>query len=206
MTTFGTALKEARKHMGWDRRSLATALRMSDKPIGYLETGGGPDWPAADDVLDFMKAYGFVFEEPGRSNPDEFRILRTPKLEHRYFLTLDFRYERNPDRRVHAVARRMRVIGMSMVRRLNQARETASSFDGVELHAPPINRTSFDTVLIGFLEDKDFGPSVDCLVRNREGLRLTADIVPQLWAYGLDAADPVPIEPHSFPNIATNAS
>lgn len=52
--TFGAALKEARKYMGWNQRSLATALRMSDKTIGSLESGGSPDLPAAQDVLDFM--------------------------------------------------------------------------------------------------------------------------------------------------------
>ena len=169
---FRAALKEARKSMGWDQRSLATALRMSDKTIGHLESSGSPDLPAAQDVLDFMKAYGIDFA------PDYLSI-DLPAPEQRYFLTLDFRFEPKQEDWVRDIARRMRIVGMSVVRRFNRAKMTASSYDGVELHAPPINRPSLDAVLKEFLAD--VGLPVDCLVRNRQGLRLTAAQIPEFW-------------------------
>ena len=172
MTEFGTALKEARKGMGWDQRSLGTALRMSDKTIADLETKGHPDLPAAQDALDFMRAYKIEFK-------NDFSIVSVPAIAQRYFLTLDFRFEPDQDERVRVITRRMQVVGMSVVRRLNQARMTASSFDGVELHAPPINKSSFNAVLTEFIED--FGPSIDCLIRNTRGIRLTKEYVPKLW-------------------------
>lgn len=176
MENFGTVLREARKQMGWDQRSFAAALRMSDKTIAELENTGHPDRPAAQDVLDLMRAYGIEFAD------DYSAVTRIPALEERYFLTLDFRFDPKQDERVRAITRRMHVVGLSVVRRLNQARNTASSFDGVELHAPPINRSSLDAVLTEFVDE--FGPSIDCLVRNTRGLRLTAREIPGLWDDG----------------------
>lgn len=185
MQTFNTALKKARRDLGWDQRSLATALRMSDKTIAHLESTGNQSSPAAQDVLDLLEAYGVKFAE------DFSRFTNFPAPQDRYFLTLDFRYESKQDERVHILTRRMRVVGMSIVRRLNQARATGSSFDGVELHVPPVNRISLDDVLKRFLEE--FGPSVDCLVRNAEGFRLTPQNMPTLWDRGLPTSKSIQI-------------
>ena len=173
MTVFGARLKEARKAMGWDQRSLAKALRMSDRTIWSLENTGSPDLPAAQDVLDLMKAYEVKFGE-------DYSFVEPPAPEHRYFLTLDFRFQQNPDKHVNDIARQMRVVGMSVVRRFNKARETASMFDGVELHAPPVNRESLDTVLANFLDELD--SPIGCFVRNRFGMQLTPSEIPNYWS------------------------
>ncbi len=179
MKSFGVVLKEARNLMGWDQRSFATALRMSDKTIANIESRGSPEWPAAQDVLNLMDAYEIKFAR-------DFASSEAPGLKRRYFLTLDFRFDPDQEDRVRIITRRMQVVGMSVVRRLNQARDTMSSFDGAELHVPPINRVSFDTVLSGFV--KEYGP-IDCLVRNRHGMRLTEESIPGLWAFGTQSSD-----------------
>ena len=174
--SFGEALKEARKNMGWDQRSLGAALRMSDKTIGQLELKGQPDRPAAQAVLIFMEAYGIEFEE------DFLSFRKFPQLRQRYFLTLDFRFDADPEKQVQVITRRMRVVGMSVVRRLNKARNTLSNFDGVELHVPEVNLTSFESVLTDFLEE--FGSPIDCLVRNEIGIRLNSkEEIKELWEY-----------------------
>lgn len=182
MSTFGTAIRDARKRMGWDQRSLASALRMSDKTIADLETQGRPQWPAALDVLDLMGAYGIEFTE------DYSPPCKLPDPEERYFLTLDFRFDQDQDKRVQSISRRMQVVGMSIVRRLNQAKMLACSFDGVELHVPPINKTAFHDVLAEFIEtfgtEGQDGRWIDCLVRNEYGTRLTKEkVATDLWDY-----------------------
>ena len=174
MGSFGAALEEARKSMGWDRRSLGTALRMSDKTIGHLESEGEPDLPAARAVVNLMREYGIEFTDDFKS------VQKRPDLRDRYFLTMDFRFDPDQDERVRDITRRMQVVGMSVVRRFNKARNTSSSFDGVELHVPPVNRRSFEAVLEKFLETH--GPS-NCLVRNEKGMRLTREEIPDLWDY-----------------------
>ena len=194
MSTFGTAIRDARKRMGWDQRSFASALRMSDKTIADLETRGRPNWPAAHDVLDFMDVYGIEFEKDGSA----MRIRKMPELQERYFLTLDFQFDREQDKWVQDISRRMRVVGMSVVRRLNRAKIMASSFDAVELHAPPINKLVFRDLLIEFVDkygtefvdkygaEREIELSINCHVRNAEGLRLTKKIVDTtLWNYGI---------------------
>ena len=176
MESFGEALKEARKSMGWDQRSLGAALRMSDKTIGQLELSGRPDQPAAQAVLNLMETYGIVFED------DFLSFRRFPEWKQRYFLTLDFRFDEDPERQVQDIARRMRVVGMSVVRRLNKARNTMSTFDGVELHVPEVNLTTFESVLTDFL--KESGSPIACLVRNEKGIRLNSKKeIKELWEY-----------------------
>ena len=174
--SFPEALKKARKAMGWDQRSLATALRISDKTIGFLERNGSPDLPAAQDVLEFMNAYGVEFADDFSSPP------KVPDPDERYFLTLDFRFDRDPDKQVHDIARRMRVVGMSVVRRLDNAKLMASTYDGVELHIPPVNRGPFEAVLADFLAQPNRNSSVNCLVRNQYPKELTVEDLPSLWA------------------------
>lgn len=176
MTTFPEALKEARKEIGWDQRSLATALRMSDKTIGFLESKGSPDLRAARDVLEFMNAYGVEFADDFSSPP------KVPQPDERYFLTLDFTFDPDPDQRVDDIARRMRVVGMSVVRLLNKAKLMASRYDGVELHVPPVNRGPFEAVLRDFLlAEPNRGLSVNCLVRNERPRKITVEDLPSLW-------------------------
>ena len=195
MEAFRQRLTEARKGMGWDQRSLATALRMSDKTISNLEKEGSPDWPAAQDVIDFMRAYEIEFSENFTS------IENWPDLGRRFFLTLDFRFEANQDEQVHDITRRMRVVGMSLVRRLNQAKMTASSYDGVELHSPPINRRSFDTVLAGFIEARKPHLSVNCIVRHRDDFPLTVKEIEdkKLWERGPRHVSLEPSSRQKFP-------
>ena len=194
MSNFGAAIRAARKRMGWDQRSLASGLRMSDKTIADLEAGGRSHWPAARDVLDFMAAYGIEFEKDGSA----MRIRKVPDIQERYFLTLDFQFDREQDKWVQDISRRMRVVGMSVVRRLNRAKMMASSFDAVELHVPPINKSVFHDLLIEFVDkygtefvdkygtEREIELSINCHVRNSEGLRLTKKIVDTtLWSYGI---------------------
>jgi transcriptional regulator with XRE-family HTH domain len=172
MQMLPTLLKEARKDMGWDQRSLGRTLHMSDKTISKLETDCSPNDGAAQELIALYEAYQVRFLE-------DFTKLITPNIDDRVFLTLDFRFDSDQDERVGTITRMMNVVGFAVVRRINQAKETASVYDSTEIHVPPINQQTLDAVLKQFLGE--YGPTIHVLLRNKIPKILNAETLHALW-------------------------
>ena len=141
-------LRGARALLNLKIKSVARALRFSDKTLTQLERDADEREPKARDLIQFYEDLGLHFTREGP------RITSVVLTDYVNLLVLSLRKHGTPDQAVDRLCNEMRYIG-GLVYNLKQVDKTkASKYDTIEVHFPVPTRGMAREILCRWFEEE----------------------------------------------------
>ncbi|MDA5558690.1 hypothetical protein [Shimia sp. MMG029] len=150
MSDIASSLRSARAYLDMNVKSVASALRMSDKTLTQIEKFGDPDDPKVAELIDFYEDLGLKFVREGK----EIRgILHSDEVRK---LAISAAKGPNPDEDIESLRRAVRIIN-GLVYNLRRVEKTKANIaDTMEVHFPVSARDFVKKIISDWLSERPY--------------------------------------------------